>query len=89
MEGEPQYCTRFSSLPHCPSSAPQTPADAPALAHVPARCPSARLYHVREPETQVLQLAFPEFVKCSAAWRTRRLYMRVRAGMGGVVVVGR
>ncbi|KAI7844155.1 hypothetical protein COHA_002290 [Chlorella ohadii] len=34
------------------------------------------LYHVREPETQVLQLAFPEFVKCAAAWRARRLYLR-------------
>lgn len=39
---------------------------------------------MREPETQVLQLAFPEFVKCSAAWRTRRLYVRVRTGMSGV-----
>lgn len=38
---------------------------------------------MREPETQVLQLAFPEFVKCSSAWRARRLYMRVRGGAGG------
>lgn len=60
---------------HCPFC-PETPR--------PPRVPRpARLYHVREPETQVLQLAFPEFVKCSAAWRARRLYMRVRGGVGG------
>lgn len=36
------------------------------------------IYHVREPETQRLQMSLPDFVQCSRQWRARRLYLRVR-----------
>lgn len=55
---------------------------------------AARLYHVREPETQALDMSFPDFVQCSQQWRARRLFLRVSrvvgcrwtgSGWGGVV----
>lgn len=41
--------------------------------------PHSRLYHVREPETQRLDMPFPDFVQCAAQWRARRVHVRVRA----------
>ncbi len=37
-------------------------------------------YHVREPETQRLEMTFPEFVQCSQRWQARRLLLKVRRG---------
>ena len=35
-------------------------------------------YHVREPETQRLEMTFPEFVQCTQRWQSRRLLLKVR-----------
>lgn len=40
-------------------------------------CSKRSLYHVREPETQRLEMGLPDFVQCSRQWRARRLYLRV------------
>ena len=34
---------------------------------------------MREPETQRLELAFPDFVQCAQQWRARRVFLRVSA----------
>ncbi|KAL4452346.1 hypothetical protein ABPG75_008008 [Micractinium tetrahymenae] len=34
------------------------------------------MYHVREPETQRLEMSLPDFAQCSQQWRAQRLYLR-------------
>ncbi|GAB4818813.1 hypothetical protein N2152v2_005859 [Parachlorella kessleri] len=35
-------------------------------------------YHVREPETQRLEMTFPEFVQCTQRWQSRRLLLKAK-----------
>ena len=49
--------------------APNSPA-LPAL-------PACRVYHVREPETQRLEMSLPDFVQCAQQWTARRVHLRV------------
>jgi len=35
------------------------------------------LYHVREPETQKLEMTLPEFVQCATTWKDRRIFTRI------------
>lgn len=87
-EGRPLVATRLAAackLPEIAAGATLAPGAAPEAAlqtagllclHLPPR----RLYHVREPETQRLDMSLPDFVQCCQTWRTRRLYLRVRGG---------
>ena len=34
-------------------------------------------YHVREPESQRLEMSLQEFMQCAQSWQTRQLYLRV------------
>lgn len=40
-------------------------------------------YHVREPETQRLEMSLPEFVQCSQRWQARKLFLKVGWRVGG------
>ena len=37
-------------------------------------------YHVREPESQRLEMGWREFLQCTQKWRSRPLYLKVNAG---------
>ncbi len=37
------------------------------------------MYHVREPESQVLPMRFGEAAECVVAWQERRMFVRVRS----------
>ena len=37
------------------------------------------VYHVREPESQVLPMRFGEAAECVVAWQERRMFVRVRS----------
>jgi hypothetical protein len=37
-------------------------------------------YHVREPESQRLEMGWREFLQCTQKWRSRPLYLKVKAG---------
>jgi hypothetical protein len=43
------------------------------------------VYHVREPESQVLPMRFGEAAECVVAWQERRMFVRVRSP--GLVLV--
>jgi hypothetical protein len=38
------------------------------------------MYHVREPETQLLHMSFPEFVNCAERWKMRNIFLKVSRG---------
>ena len=49
------------------------------LEHEPNKNVYGSFYHVREPSTRHLPMAFPDFAGCLASWTSKKLLVRVRA----------